>query len=80
MYVRTVCVCIHLFIHLYTLYVRMYMCSLGGGGVEVLECYPRWKLVYADLDSYQQLQTSLSKVIESAYKMNEMTRLLFVAF
>jgi hypothetical protein len=36
----------------------------GGGGVEVLECYPRWKLVYADLDSYQQLQTSLSKVIE----------------
>lgn len=42
--------------------------SLGGGGVELTENYPRWKTQFAALDSYQQMQSSLNKLVECKFK------------
>lgn len=43
-------------------------CSLGGGGVELTENYPRWKTQFVGLDSYQQMQTSMNKLVECKFK------------
>ena len=53
------------------LYLSFHTCHLvyflGGGGIELTENYPRWKTQFVGLDSYQQMQASLNRLVECKF-------------
>ena len=51
---------------------------LGGGGIELTENYPRWKTQFVGLDSYQQMQASLNRLVECKFMQLRLTAVLII--